>query len=532
MTAPAPSVVISRLKKERKLWEEKLGKDLQEKQAIGRYAVADQFARHCHTVDNATQALAMAWNETMEGSWDKIKDENAALQEKMELLEHEIEEWKNRYKEAQERIQELEVKDRTKETQEAEAKAEQLKQNFLKIKTLFVHQVEEKDEEIEDLKSELVKTKLENKQILEDNARWNAFMEGLENKGGEISLISKELHQAAIRRKEELAKFNNLSAKYESLGCRYQAVCTERLAIREQLQSITGSDIPLVALGGLERVHAPCGSIRIVNDREVEWRISHFQSEIDTASDTTVLFSDSFEMEGIELRLEIAPKSGKKPAASFPFVRYVKPHQEQRLAFLLSVGEQTFSSQAPRRPNEGRPWVDMDAIINEIDRDGVICFTFELIEVCGDEVRVEGNRATWTFMTGANTRAYDQPGVSLGMSPLFSTSGFENLQLEFFPRGEEDSDPEKGWCSCHVIVPRGVTMEYELSISNVGEAHGKAWGSLLKPFQRLPHVFSKSVGDSPLEVTLRILTPKENFDEGPTEQVRLNAAGRKKRISV
>jgi len=526
MNAPPPSVVINRLKKERRLWEEKLGKELEEKQAVGRYAVADRFATHCNNVDNATQALAMAWNDTMEGSWNKIHDEKRVLQEQVKTQEQKVDEWVKLHKEAQDQIQELKAKDRSKQTLEAEAKVETLRQNFERIKLLFIHQVDEKDKEIEELRNELVKTKLENKQITQTNVRLTKFMEDLETKGGEIKLMSKELQQCATRRTEECAMFNNLSAKYESLACRFQTVAAERLALREQLSSITGSDVPLVSLGGLEKINAPTGCIRRVDKREVEWRVCNFHSEMHAASDSTLLFSDLFEMDGIEFRLEVAPRSGNKPAAAYPFIRFVNPEQERRIAFALSVGERTFTAQAPLRQNEGRPWVHLDAVAHEIDRDGVIVFTFELIEICSDEVIIQDDRATWFFPVGGKTSEYDQPGVSLGVSQPFSISGIENLQLEFFPSGEEDS--RKEGCACHVIVPCGLSFQYEMGVIGSSEAaaaeeleklnekphlpviHGTTWGSMVKPYQRLRHSFAYSVGDDPFEVTFRIAPPKEN----------------------
>lgn len=100
---------------------------------------------------------------------------------------------------------------------------------------------------------------------------------------------------------------------------------------------------------------------------------------------------------------------------------------------------------APLHPQETRPRVPQQDILEAVDvRSGTLSLEIKFIECNNDKITGGGNYSNKILYTlhnwGVKLNNY-QVGTSLGKSPLFRVGKIENLQLEFFPFGD-DSDQQ------------------------------------------------------------------------------------------
>jgi len=196
--------------------------------------------------------------------------------------------------------------------------------------------------------------------------------------------------------------------------------------------------------------------------------------------------SDIFKVKDIPLRFEcLSQRSGICLCIKH------EPFYAQRIAFHLSVGNQSLTSFAPPRPYETPPFVGLDAVKEQIDADGVLTFAFELVEICHDTIILDGSVYNWKV--GKHRRSiYGRNNLSMGLSPLFNLSGFD-CQLELYPCGEE----EESGCAVHLYLPVKATVRYAISVSRVGDVIGEAMASNRSDLrQHHIHHFTLSCTDS------------------------------------
>lgn len=503
-TSLKPSAIIQRFQGEKRQWKQRQDSELEEKVAVGRIVVADKFEGHCKNTSDSKQALALAWRDTMELSLKEKCKENDRLIARIRELQNEVAEWQDRTEEAENEVLRVEATDRLEEVIVAQSEVEVLKQHLESNKIFFYNQLQDKDIELEEARQEVVASNLRCRRLEEENSRFTAFFEKLEEQGGEIKTMAKQLQYEVLLRTDASKRYDDLSAKYESLACRFQVLAGEKVALQEQLSLEDQEYAPLVSLGTLERLGSPVGTLKRVSETEMEWRVADFFYVLDTAIDPTLLVSDVFEIEGLLLKFELSPKCGKNPPACFLFVKHARSQCEPRIAFQLSVGDQMFTSVVPLRPNEPRPWLDVEEVHKQIDVDGVITFSFDLIEVCRDEVTESEGKAVW-YLGKERSTIYGLQQLSVGLSPLFTLGEYQHLQMECFPGGDEDSG---SGCIVHVIMPSTVsTLFYSIEVSNVGEAHGRACASEFEPLQRHVHIFDIPCDDEAVTITIRELDP-------------------------
>eukprot|EP00397_Hematodinium_sp_SG-2012_P024716 GEMP01025760.1.p1 GENE.GEMP01025760.1~~GEMP01025760.1.p1 ORF type:complete len:505 (+),score=91.69 GEMP01025760.1:108-1622(+) len=500
-TGPPPSTVIQRLKTERDQWDHRLQRHLEEKIAVGRFDVADKFERHCVNTDTSTLAFNLAWRDTMEDAWTKKSKEQESLEHKVMYFEEELAKARQQTSDAHHEIAQINAKDRLEEVNQAEAEVVILQEYFEKTKEFFMQQLKEKDNELEELRRECVDKNLRCKRLEEENDRLGRLFLTLEEGGGEIKALAKQLQFELLVRKNESRKYDSVCEKYESLACRFQALTAEHVVLKEELSVIDQKCKPLVSLGSLDRLGAPAGTLRQIGDREIEWRVAEYHNVVARASNNTLIISEIFEIEGMPLKFELSPKCGKIDLACFLFVQHVHKAHQPRIAFHLSLGDQMFPSQLPLRPHEAQPWVRLEEVDKQIDRYGVITFSFELIEFCRDQIVETEGQAEWKLGTN-RASIYGSQRFSVGLSPLFKIAKFADLQLEFFPCGEDDAATG---CVVYVMMPSDVSMRYIIKVSDVGEARGTSWASESDTRQRLPHAFTGNCGDEEVTITLQLV---------------------------